>query len=177
MTVHRTPGKVAKARPGNVTSAGGRAGAVALLILVIVVDQATKFWVLGLGLANGPMEVTPFLDLTLVMNRGISYGLFQQDGVGRWVLVAATVAASLALAAWLWRAKRPAVRLGLGAIVGGAIGNLIDRAVYGAVVDFVHLHYGSFSWYVFNVADAAIVLGVAALLLDGLVGGHDAADG
>ena len=150
---------------------GGRAAALAVAALVFLLDQATKLWVLGLDLTDGPVRVAPVMDITLVMNRGISYGLFQQDGLGRWLLVVATVAASVALAVWLWRAQRAAVRLALGAIIGGALGNLVDRVLYGAVIDFVHLHYGTFSWYVFNVADAAIVVGVAALLLDGVFGG------
>lgn len=148
-----------------------RTAALALAALVLLLDQATKLAVLHrLDLAAGSRPVLPFLDLTLVMNRGVSYGLLQQDGTGRWLLVALTVAATLALSVWLWRARRPAVRLALGLVVGGAVGNLVDRIAYGAVVDFVHLHYGRFSWYVFNVADAAIVAGVALLVLDGLFG-------
>lgn len=152
------------------TAPHGVAAGFGLAAAVFVLDQATKLWVLSLDFAAGPLRVAPFLDITLVWNRGISYGLLQQDGVGRWILVAGTVVAAVALAVWLWRAERSAVQFGLGAIVGGALGNLVDRVAYGAVVDFVHLHIGRFSWYVFNVADAAIVLGVLALLLDGLRG-------
>ncbi len=150
---------------------GGLGAAVALLGALFVVDQATKLWVLSLDLAE-PWAVTPFLDITLVWNRGISYGLLQSEGLGRWALVVVTIAASIGLGIWMVRATRPAVRLGLAAIVGGALGNLVDRLAYGAVVDFVHLHAGDFSWYVFNVADAAIVFGVVALLSDGLLAGR-----
>lgn len=149
----------------------GRAAALALAAGLFVTDQATKLWVLhGLDLSAGPIRVLPFMDITLVWNRGISYGLFQQDGTGRWLLVAFTAAVSLALLAWLWRTREPLVRIALALVVSGALGNLVDRIAYGAVVDFVHLHYGSFSWYVFNVADSAIVIGVVLLLWDGIFG-------
>lgn len=147
-----------------------RAAALSVAAAVIAADQATKLWVLGLDLSGGPVQLLPIVDITLVMNRGISYGLLQQDGIGRWLLVGATVVATLLLALWLWRAERSSVRLALGAIVGGALGNLVDRARYGAVVDFVHLHWRDWSWYVFNVADAAIVVGVAILLFDSVAG-------
>jgi signal peptidase II len=150
-------------------SPAARAGA-ALCLAIFAADQATKLWVLhGLRLAEGPVRVTPFMDFVLVWNRGISYGLLQQEGLGRWLLVAVTVGASVALGIWLIRSERGLVALAVGGILGGALGNLVDRVAYGAVVDFVHLHYGNFSWYVFNIADAAIVIGVIALLADGLL--------
>lgn len=141
--------------------------------LILLFDQATKIWVLeGLRLAErGPIAMIPTVDFVLVWNRGISYGLFQQDGeLGRWLLVAFTVAVSIGIAVWMSRARHALVAVSLGLILGGAIGNLVDRVRFGAVVDFVHFHVGSFSWYVFNVADAAIVFGVVGLLLDGLFG-------
>jgi len=130
--------------------------------------------VLGIPRESLPIRLAPILDITLVWNRGISYGLFQQDGTGRWILVSFTAAAVVALAAWMWRTSRQVTRLAVAAIVGGAVGNLIDRVAYGAVVDFVHLHWGTWSWYVFNAADAAIVLGVAVLLVDSLFGPNEA---
>ena len=151
----------------------GRTLALTLAAAILVLDQATKIMVLGIPPETLPVTLLPVLDITLVWNRGISYGLLQQEGLGRWLLLVFTVGATLALLVWLWRATRPAVRLALGAIVGGAVGNLIDRAAYGAVVDFVHLHWGGWSWYVFNVADAAIVVGVIVLLIDGLFGPRD----
>ncbi|UOM36940.1 signal peptidase II [Acuticoccus sp. I52.16.1] len=147
----------------------GRLAAIVLALAVLIADQATKLLVLGVDFAAGPIRVAPFADITLVMNRGISYGLFQQDGMGRWLLVAFTIVASLALALWLWRARRTVTRIAIALILGGAVGNLIDRVVYGAVVDFVHLHWGDWSWYIFNIADAAIVVGVAVLILESLV--------
>lgn len=143
---------------------------LALALCVVLADQLTKLWVLHrVDFSDGPIRVLPFLDITFVWNRGISYGLFQTEGVGRWILVGLTAVAIVALLVWLMRTRRALVAFGVAAIVGGAIGNLIDRLLYGAVVDFVHLHAGDFSWYVFNIADAAIVVGVVALLVDSFV--------
>jgi len=149
------------------TTATGRGGGLALALAIVVADQLTKLWVLHRAdFSGGPIALAPFLDITLVWNRGISYGLFQTDGWGRWVLVGLTGVAIVALCVWMMRTQRALVALGVAAIVGGAVGNLIDRLLYGAVVDFVHFHVGRFSWYIFNIADAAIVVGVIALLLD-----------
>jgi signal peptidase II len=138
---------------------------------ILVLDQLTKHLVLyGLELAKrGSIYVAPFVDFVLAMNKGISYGLFPQDGeVGRWILFAIKIAASILFFFWLRRAGSKLVAAALGLLIGGAIGNAIDRAVQGAVVDFVSLHAGGFRWYVFNLADAAIVAGVAGLLYDAL---------
>jgi signal peptidase II len=147
-----------------------RAGLTAL-ILTLVLDQVSK-----LGLYFGtdlvltqPWRLTPFADFVVVWNRGVSYGLFQQEGgLGRWLLVILSLAAAVGLGIWMWRAGSRLLAVALGLIVGGALGNAIDRAAYGAVFDFVHLHAGGWSWYVFNVADAAIVAGVIGLILDSL---------
>jgi signal peptidase II len=147
-----------------------RLGALAA-VATLIVDQASKLWLyFGLGLADiQPKRLGPFLDLVLVWNRGISYGLLQQDSeIGRWLLVGVSIAAAIGLSWWMARASGRLVALSIGLIVGGAVGNGIDRVAYGAVLDFVHFHVGSFSWYVFNVADAAIVAGVAGLLYDSL---------
>lgn len=154
----------------------GLYGSLAVLLVVFVADQITKLWVLHeAALGTGPMAPLPFMNIVLVWNRGISYGLFQTDGAGRWVLVGLTVVGTLALIIWLSRARHTIVRLALGAIIGGALGNLVDRIVYGAVVDFVELHAGGYSWYVFNIADAAIVIGVVLLLIDGFFGKSETA--
>lgn len=144
--------------------------------VIFIADQASKLWLLfGLGLAeNGPYAVTPFMNIVLAWNRGISYGLFQQStDIGRWGLVILSFVAAIWLWRWMWRETRRLTVLSLALIIGGALGNGVDRAVYGAVVDFVHLHYGSFSWYIFNIADAAIVVGVAGLLYESFRSGAD----
>jgi signal peptidase II len=148
-----------------------RFGALAALA-TLALDQATKLGALfGYDLpVHEPLSLAPFLDLVVVWNRGVSYGLLQQGTeLGRWGLVALSVAASIALSLWISRAGTGLLAASLGLIVGGALGNAIDRAAYGAVFDFIHLHAGRFSWYVFNIADAAIVAGVVGLILDSLV--------
>jgi signal peptidase II len=154
----------------------GRRLGVLIAAGIFLLDQASKLWLLfGLGLAeNGPYAVTSFMNIVLAWNRGISYGLFQQGtDIGRWGLVVISFVAAVWLGRWMWREQRRLTIISLALIIGGALGNGVDRAVYGAVVDFVHLHYGSFSWYIFNVADAAIVVGVAALLYESFRSGAD----
>lgn len=143
------------------------AAAVALLL-----DQGTKLLLLYVfGFASmRPGEavgVLPFFDLTMVWNPGVSYGLFPARGwMGSILLALFSIVAVTGLGWWLWRSTRPALTLGLGLVIGGAIGNLVDRLIYGAVADFFHLHAFGYDWYVFNVADAAITFGVVALLYD-----------
>lgn len=142
-------------------------GAVIALI-TFACDQGSKLWLLnGFDIADKqPVTVTPFFDLVLAWNRGISYSLFTTDSAkGPWILLAVTLAATLLLAVWLWRTDQPWTAVALGLLIGGALGNAYDRFAYGAVVDFVHLHAGNFSWYIFNGADVAICTGVAVLLL------------
>ena len=150
---------------------------LAAALVALVADQAVKLWLLyGLEIASrGAMRVTPFFDLVLAWNTGISYGWFQSEGAfGQTILIAIKVVAVIALAIWLVRAQTRIAALGLGLIIGGAIGNAIDRVAYGAVMDFAFFHVrigdSTFNWYVFNLADAAIVAGVAALLYDSLRG-------
>ncbi len=136
---------------------------------VLIVDQATKFWLLERFdiAAAGRVAVAPFFDLVLVWNRGISYGLFPQDGdLGRWVLVGVKLSAAIILGLLLARTSRRITALAFGLIIGGALGNAIDRIVHGAVADFFLLHWRGFEWYVFNVADVAIVAGVIGLLYE-----------
>jgi signal peptidase II len=158
----------------ELTMAPARLGFAAAL-LTLVLDQGSK-----LGLLFGyelpirePVVLAPFINLIVVWNRGISYGLFQQHSeVGRWLLTALSIAAALALFLWMRRAENRVLALALGLIAGGAIGNAVDRIAYGAVFDFVHVHVGSFSWYVFNIADAAIVAGVVGLIYDSVFAGR-----
>lgn len=146
--------------------------------LALAVDQASKLWLLyDYDLAhNGPIQVAPFAELRLIWNYGISYGLFQQESsFGRWALVALAVVAALLMMRWMVRSTSPVLTIALGLLIGGALGNAIDRAWAGAVVDFVHLFLPdrSRSWYVFNLADVWIVVGVAGLLYDSLVSGRE----
>jgi signal peptidase II len=146
--------------------------------LGLAVDQASKLWLLyGYDLGfNGPIAVAPFAEIRLIWNHGISYGLFQQDGgFGRWALVVLAVVASGLMMRWMVRSTSPVLTISLGLIIGGALGNAIDRAWAGAVVDFVHLFLPdrSRSWYVFNLADVWIVVGVAGLLYDSVVSGRE----
>jgi signal peptidase II len=152
---------------GNGRVKGGLKPGLMIAVLTLLLDQASK-----LGLIYGteirltyPWAVFSWLDVTVVWNRGISYGLFQQDGEwGRWGLTAFMLAAAVFLTLWLKKTETHVEAIGIGMIIGGAIGNAIDRIVHGAVFDFLHFHIGDFSWYVFNIADAAIVLGVGLML-------------
>lgn len=145
----------------------------------MLVDQAFKAWMLyGFDIAaRGRVAVTPFLDLVMVWNYGISYGLFQQEAdLGRWLLVGVTLVVAALFWVWGSHATRKMQVAGFALVIAGALGNGIDRVVHGAVADFFHFHVGSFSWYVFNLADVWIVAGVAALLYDSFLGGpNDAA--
>ena len=146
---------------------------IAAAIVSLALDQATKLWLLyvfAIG-RRGVTQVTSFFDLVLAWNTGISYGWFSDAGpTGQILLVAFKIVAVVVLSVWMVKAHNRLATLALGLIIGGAIGNAIDRFAYGAVVDFVLLHaeFGgkTWNWYVFNVADAAIVAGVAALLYD-----------
>jgi signal peptidase II len=144
-------------------------------IATIAVDQASKLWLLyASDIATAPWR-SSFLDLVLVWNKGISYGLFQQRGAaGQWILLAVEAVAVGLLWIWLARASSRLTAIALGLIIGGAIGNAIDRAVHDAVADFLLFHVTTesfqFSWYVFNLADAAIVAGVAGLLYESVLG-------
>jgi lipoprotein signal peptidase len=140
-------------------------------VLVLACDQASKAWVLdGLALQGlGSVDLLPFLSLTMVWNRGVTFGLLGGvGGIASWALTAVALAVVAALLLWLRKAENRIVASSLGAIAGGALGNVLDRLRFGAVVDFIHAHAWGYSWYVFNVADAAIVCGVAALVLDSL---------
>lgn len=111
--------------------------------------------------------VTSFFDYVLVWNTGISYGLL--DGLPTWALGVLMLVAIVALSAWWWRTDEKLIRIGLALCIGGALSNALDRLIYGAVADFFHFHWGSWSFYIFNIADVAITFGVILLLAD-LVG-------
>jgi signal peptidase II len=150
---------------------------ILVALAVLALDQASKLWLLfvfDIG-RRGGVSVTPFLDLVLAWNPGISFGWFQHDGqAAQIILLAVKAVAVIVLAIWMARSRTLVATIALGLIIGGAIGNAIDRVAYGAVVDFALFHVrigeNTFSWYVFNLADAAIVAGVAALLYDSFLG-------
>ena len=146
-------------------------------IVALVIDQASKLWLLYVfDIAHrGAVRVTPFFDLVLAWNVGISFGWFQSENqFAQIALMAIKVVAVIVLGIWMARSRTLLATLALGLIIGGAVGNGIDRFLHGAVVDFAlfHLDIGgnTYNWYVFNLADVAIVAGVAALLYDSFLG-------
>ena len=153
-----------------------RLGIIAAIV-TLALDQASKLWLLfvfDLG-HRGAVKVTPFLDLVLAWNVGISFGWFQNDSLlAQNILLLIKAAAVMVLAIWMARSRTLIATIALGLIIGGAVGNAIDRFAYGAVVDFAlfHVQIGGkpFNWYVFNLADVAIVAGVAGLLYDSFLG-------
>jgi signal peptidase II len=161
--------------------ATGRLGlGLGIALIVLALDQALKAVMLHVVFDlpppitpaswHPPIEVTGFFNLVMVWNRGISFGLL--DGGGAWMpwvlaLVALGVVAGLIV--WLRRIDRGLLAVAIGLVIGGAIGNLIDRLRFGAVADFLDFHLWGYHWYAFNIADSAIVIGVIILLVDGLV--------
>ena len=148
-----------------------------LAALVAAADQLSKLWVLGFfaARAGGPPALTlaPFFNLVLTGNRGMSFGLFNTDAAANTAIFTALAAIVVAwLVHWLRHAETPILRVAIGLVIGGALGNVTDRLLRGAVVDFLDFHLGDWHWYAFNLADAAICLGVAAMLLDSLLSGR-----
>ncbi|MBV9549003.1 MAG: signal peptidase II [Alphaproteobacteria bacterium] len=141
-------------------------------LLAFVADQGSKLALLyGAGFRHmGPGEsvpVLPFFNLVMVWNPGISYGLFPASGaLGTWLLEAATLGVILFLGWWMWKSRDSVVVLGCGLIIGGGVGNLLDRLLYGRVADFFHFYGFGYDWYVFNIADLAVTLGAVAFIYD-----------
>jgi signal peptidase II len=145
----------------------------AVAALAVIADQATKTWIVHVVMAPPRLiTVTPFFNVVMVWNKGASFGFLN---IGEtwvpWLLSAIAVVVTVALVVWLRRTDRAWLAVGLGLIIGGALGNLIDRLVYGAVADFIQLYAGRFYWPAFNVADSAITVGVGLVLLDGFTAG------
>nr|WP_232792803.1 signal peptidase II [Caulobacter hibisci] len=154
----------------KITRLGWTAYAVA--VVAVVLDQISKVWILGvLGTAQGSsIHVAGPLNFTMVHNYGMSFGLLRDHAWGRWLLIGFATAVAVGLGIWASKAVRPLVAVGLGLIIAGAVGNnLIDRMIYGYVVDFIDVSAMRFPW-VFNVADSWINIGVACLLLDSFIG-------
>lgn len=143
-----------------------------LAILVFAADQFSKYMVtVPLGLKErGQIVITSFFNLTWVENYGVSLGMLTADtNTGRWLLVALTALISVGVTVWLWREANRQDVFGLGLVLGGALGNIVDRVRFSHVVDFADLHFGEFRpFLVFNVADAAITVGVIILLFRAL---------
>ena len=161
---------------GNRLTPHVRPGVIAA-VAMLALDQASKLWLLFVFdiARRGAVKVTPFFDLVLAWNVGISFGWFQNDSqLAQISLMIIKAVAVIVLAIWMARSRTLLATIALGLIIGGAIGNGIDRFAYGAVVDFAlfHLQIGgnTYNWYVFNLADVAIVAGVAALLYDSFLG-------
>jgi lipoprotein signal peptidase len=148
---------------------------LAMALLVLLADVGSKYWVLhilDLRTRGDIPVIPPLLDLAMVWNHGVTFGLLQAgNGIGQLVLAAIALAVVAGLFLWLRRAENLLVAASIGAIAGGALGNVADRIRYGMVVDFIHVHWGAFDPFpfVFNIGDSAIVLGVATLLLESVL--------
>ncbi len=143
------------------TPSGRSTGALAALV-VLIADRSSKLWFLDLWREHGTLTLAPVLDFRLVWNPGISLGLLQEGGHA---ITVVTALITLAVGFWLWRVRDTGESLALGLVLGGALGNLWDRLQYGAVIDFVHFHVAGWSFYVFNLADSALTLGAAGMIL------------
>ncbi|MGB5093797.1 MAG: signal peptidase II [Parvibaculum sp.] len=138
-------------------------------VLALAADRAHKAWMLDVYdiAARGRVEITPFFDLVMAWNKGVSYGLFQaESGLGRVMLIGFALAITLGLGLWLARITHPLIAVAIGLVIGGALGNVYDRFVHGAVADFFSFHAFGFYWYIFNVADIWIVTGVGLIVLE-----------
>jgi signal peptidase II len=136
--------------------------------LVFAADQLSKYYILRIINLDErePIQITPFMDLAMAWNTGVSYGLLSTHMQG--LLVALSLAIAVMLIYWLRKATKPLAAASYGMLIGGALGNALDRLLHGAVADFVLLHWGTWNWYIFNAADIAIVAGVAVLLYDAI---------
>jgi signal peptidase II len=147
---------------------------LAMAAVVTLLDQLSKLLVLGFFAAHVTgyplVKVTPFFDLVLTYNHGMSFGLFDHGSAINAVLFSAVAAVIVAILIWwLRRVAHPLLAIAIGLIIGGAVGNVIDRLRLGGVVDFLYFHAGPYAWPAFNLADTAICIGVATILLDGLL--------
>jgi signal peptidase II len=141
-----------------------------IALLTVVLDQLSKWIVLDTFEPGVGIAVTPFFNLVLVWNRGVSFGMFNSGGsFAPWLLSGLALAVVVALGAWLQRTEQRLTALGLGLVIGGALGNVVDRIRFGAVVDFLDFHLAGYHWPAFNVADAGICVGAALMVADGLL--------
>lgn len=154
---------------GSLLATSARRWALVLACVVLAADQLSKWWIVT-GVMSPPrmIEVTSFFNIVMVWNSGVTFGLFGADGM-RWVLVGVSLAIVLMLAGWLARTLATAPALAIGAVIGGAFGNVADRLNYGKVADFLDFHAFGWHWPAFNLADMAIVCGVAVILFDAFI--------
>lgn len=145
-----------------------------IALLLLVLDQISKWWIVG-SVMNPPrrIEITGFFNLVMVWNEGVTFGLGNNVEWGRWLFAGLALVIVVVLIGWLRRATHLGVAIALGFVIGGAIGNVIDRLRWGAVADFLDFHAFGYHWPAFNLADAGIVVGVLLLVLDALVGRKD----
>jgi signal peptidase II len=154
--------------------------ALGLAAVVVLLDQVTKSWLLQTMQQSGgrSIELADFFAIVLVWNRGVTFGMFNSaDGALNGVifsLLAAVIVAALLV--WLWRSAAGLIVGAIGLVIGGAIGNVVDRLRFGAVVDFLDFHIGAWHWPAFNVADAAICVGVGLMVIDGLIARREASN-
>jgi signal peptidase II len=144
---------------------------LAVAVVTLVLDQLGKWAALAWLAPDSALRVTPFFNLVLVWNRGVSFGMFNSGGTfAPWLLSGLALAVVVGLVIWLKRSNQVLTGLGLGLVIGGALGNVIDRIRFGGVVDFLDFHLAGYHWPAFNVADAGICVGALLLLADGLLG-------
>jgi signal peptidase II len=148
---------------------------LAVAAIVMVLDQISKWWIIT-AVMQPPrvIEVTSFFNLVMAWNRGVSFSLFTHDAEFMpYVLVAVALGIVVFLLSWLRRADRAFLAFAIGMVIGGALGNVIDRLRFGAVADFLDFHVLGYHWPAFNVADTGISVGVALIVIDGLFGRHE----
>lgn len=158
--------------PNRIAARRVRRLGLAIAIAVILLDQLSKWLVLTQAMTPPRVvEVASFFNLTLAWNRGVSFSMLNLEAAyWPWVLSALALAITGALIAWLWSLRQTLPAIGVGLVIGGALGNVIDRVRFGAVMDFLDFHYAGYHWPSFNLADTSIGIGVAALLVDALFG-------
>ncbi len=145
-------------------------GAAAAAV-VLVLDQLSKWWVIT-KLMTPPraIEVSPYFNLVMWWNKGVTFGLFASaPGWGRWALVVLALVITVVLVIWLLKVNHKIPALGIGLVIGGAVGNVIDRIRFGAVADFLDFHVGALHWPAFNLADSTITIGVGFMLIDAFI--------
>ena len=148
---------------------------LAVAAIVMVLDQISKWWIITAVMQpSRVIEVTSFFNLVMAWNRGVSFSLFTHDAEFMpYVLVAVALGIVVFLLSWLRRADRAFLAFAIGMVIGGALGNVIDRLRFGAVADFLDFHVLGYHWPAFNVADTGISVGVALIVIDGLFGRHE----